>query len=49
MTGYVFVEAMLRIQDLLNSAALFLLFIDEDEVIHLVNKSAIPKVRPFNQ
>lgn len=49
MTGYVFVEATLRIQDLLNSAAPFLPFIEEEEVIHLVNKSAILKVRPFDQ
>ncbi len=49
MNGYVFVEATLRIQDVLNSAAPFLPVVDEEDVVHLVNKSAILKVRPYDQ
>lgn len=49
MNGYVFVEATLRIQDVLNSAAPFLPFVDEEDVVHLVNKSAIVRVRPYDQ
>lgn len=49
MTGYVFVEATLRIQDVLNSAAPFIPFVDEEDVVHLVNKSAVIKVRPYDQ
>ena len=49
MTGYVFVEATLRIQDVLNSDTPFIPFIDEDDVVHLVNKTAIIKVRPYDQ
>lgn len=49
MNGYVFVEATLRIQDVLNSAAPFIPFVDEEDVVHLVNKSAILRVRPYDQ
>ncbi len=49
MNGYVFVEATLRIQDVLNSAVPFIPFVDEEDVVHLVNKAAIVKVRPYDQ
>jgi hypothetical protein len=49
MNGYVFVEATLRIQDVLNSAAPFIPFVDEEDVVHLVNKTAIVRVRPYDQ
>ena len=49
LSGYVFVEATSRIQDLLNGDTAFLPFIDEDEHIHLLNKLAIVRVRPFDQ
>lgn len=49
MNGYVFVEETLRIQDVLNSAAPFIPFVDEEDVVHLVNKSAILRVRPYDQ
>ncbi len=49
MNGYVFVEATLRIQDVLNSASPFIPFVDEEDVVHLVNKSAILRVRPYDQ
>ena len=49
MNGYVFVEATLRIQDVLNSAAPFIPFVDEEDVVHLINKSAIVRVRPYDQ
>ena len=49
LAGYVFVDATARIQDLLNSESLFIAFIDKEERIHLVNKSAIIEVRPFDQ
>ena len=48
MSGYVFVDATARIQDLLNDEAAFMPFIDQDETIHLLNKAAIVKIRPFD-
>ena len=48
LTGYVFVDATSRIQDLLNSSTQFIPFIDENESILLINKSAIVQVRPFD-
>lgn len=49
LTGYVFVEATSRIQDLLNGEATFFPFIDKEDRIHLLNKDAIIQVRPFDQ
>ena len=49
LSGYVFVEATSRIQDLLNNDIAFMPFIDEEERIHLLNKAAIIRVRPFDQ
>jgi hypothetical protein len=48
MMGYVFVEATMRIQDLLNGPAQFIPFIDEDDTILLLNKAAIAQVRPYD-
>ena len=48
MSGYVFVDATARIQDLLNDDAAFMPFIDQDKTIHLLNKSAIVKIKPFD-
>jgi len=48
LTGYVFVEATSRIQDVLNSAAQFIPFVDENEVILLLNKASIAHLRPFD-
>ena len=49
LTGYVFVEATSRIQDLLNEKPAFFPFIDKEERIHLINKHMIVHVRPFDQ
>lgn len=46
--GYVFVEPTSRIQDVLNNTTPFMPFIDEDDTIHLINKSAIVEVRPYD-
>ena len=48
LTGYVFIEATSRIQDLLNSTTQFIPFIDENETILLINKASIMQVRPFD-
>jgi len=48
LTGYVFVEATSRIQDVLNSDTQFKTFIDDSEEILLLNKASITKVRPFD-
>ena len=48
MSGYVFVEATARIQDLLNDSAPFIPFIDGNETVHLVNKQAIIRIQPFD-
>ncbi len=49
LTGYVFVEASSRIQDLLNEQPAFFPFVDKEERIHLLNKQMIVHVRPFDQ
>ena len=48
LTGYVFVEATSRIQDVLNGATQFIPFIDQNEEILLLNKASIMHVRPFD-
>jgi hypothetical protein len=48
MTGYVFVEATMRIQDLLNSPAQFIPFIDDEDTVLLLNKASIAQVRPYD-
>ena len=48
LTGYVFIEATSRIQDLLNSTTQFIPFIDDEEALLLINKASIMQVRPFN-
>ena len=48
LTGYVFVEATARIQDLLNDESAFLPFVDGQETVHLVNKTAIVRVLPYD-
>ena len=48
MKGYFFVEATVRIQDLLNGDREFLPFIDEEEQVHLVNKQRIVSIRPYD-
>lgn len=48
LSGYVFVEATARIQDLLNDSSPFMPFIDQNETVHLVNKLAIVRIQPFD-
>ena len=48
LTGYVFVEATSRIQDVLNGETQFIPFIDDSEEILLLNKASIMQVRPFD-
>lgn len=48
LSGYVFVDATARIQDLLNDSSPFMPFIDQNETVHLVNKQAIVRIQPFD-
>lgn len=48
LSGYVFVDATARIQDLLNDNAPFMPFIDNSETVHLINKMAIIRIQPFD-
>ena len=48
MSGYVFVEATARIQDLLNDSAPFIPLIDGNEPVHLGNQQAIIRIQPFD-
>jgi hypothetical protein len=48
MKGYVFVDASLRIQDLLNAPNDFFPFVDEEDVVHLINKRQIAHLRPYD-
>jgi len=48
LTGYVFVEATSRIQDVLNGATQFIPFVDENDSILLLNKASIMQLKPFD-
>ncbi len=48
LTGYVFIDATMRIQDLLNGAEHFFPFVDDGDDVHLINKAAVTRVRPFD-
>ncbi len=48
LTGYVFVEATSRIQDVLNSATQFIPFVNENDAILLLNKASIMHLKPFD-
>lgn len=48
LTGYLFVEATLRIQDVLNGATQFIPFVDENDAILLLNKASIMQLKPFD-
>ena len=48
LTGYVFVEATSRIQDVLNGPTQFIPFVDEDDAILLLNKASIMQLKPFD-
>lgn len=48
MKGYVFVDATARIQDLLNEPNDFFPFVDDQEVVHLINKRYVARVKPFD-
>lgn len=48
LSGYVFVEATARIQDLLNDATPFMPFVDQHDTVILLNKNAIVRVLPFD-
>jgi hypothetical protein len=49
LSGYLFVEATSRIQDLLNNELPFFAFVDEDDQVFLLNKSAVIRVRPYDK
>jgi hypothetical protein len=46
LSGYVFVDATARVQDLLNGPNAFFPFVDKSEQIILLNKASIMHVRP---
>lgn len=48
LSGYVFVEATARIQDLLNDESPFMPFVDQQDTVILLNKGAIVRVLPFD-
>ena len=48
LTGYVFIDATMRIQDLLNGGDRFFPFVDDRDEVHLINKAAVTQVRPFD-
>ena len=48
MKGHVFIDATSRIQDLLNGPTNFFPFVDENNVVLLINKVHVAHVRPFD-
>jgi len=51
MTGYMFIEATSRIQDILNDDKPYFAFAGEgeDDGVVLINKAAVVRVRPFDK
>ena len=50
MTGYMFIEATSRTQDVLNDEKPYFAFGEgEDEGLVLINKAAVVRVRPFDK
>lgn len=48
LAGHVFIEATMRVQDLLNDTPRFFPLMDEDGKVHLINKDAVACVRPHD-
>lgn len=48
LKGYVFVDATARIQDVLNDPNDFFPFVDDQDVVHLINKRHVARVKPFD-
>ncbi len=48
LSGYVFVEATSRISDLLDNGMPFMPFVDSQEQIQLIQKSAIIRIKPYD-
>jgi len=48
LKGHVFIEATMRIQDLLNDAPRFFPLMDDNAEVHLISKAAIARVRPYD-
>ncbi len=49
LTGYMFVEATRRIQDVLNDELPFFAFVDDEDQVFLLNKAAVVRVRPYDK
>lgn len=48
LKGHVFIEATMRIQDLLNDSLHFFPFMEAGEKVHLISKAAVARVRPYD-
>lgn len=48
LKGYVFIEVTSRIQDMLNAGSGFFPFMDEQDRIHLINRAAVARLRPYD-
>jgi len=48
LNGHVFIEATMRIQDLLNDALNFFPLMDDRREVHLISKAAVARVRPHD-
>lgn len=48
LKGYVFIDVTSRIQDMLNAGGGFFPFMDEDDRIHLINRAAVARMRPYD-
>lgn len=48
MKGYVFIDVTSRMQDMLNSGAVFFPMVDERDEVHLINKAAVMRMRPYD-
>ena len=48
MKGHVFIEATMRVQDLLNDVPRFFPLMDDNAEVHLISKAAIARVHPYD-
>ena len=48
LSGYVFVEATVRVLDLMNGPTMFFPFIDQESAVQLINKAHVVRMTPHD-
>ena len=48
LKGHVFIDVTSRMQDMLNAAPAFFPMVDVHDEVHLINKAAVIRMRPYD-